>query len=379
VSRLRAVWQGLERLAAGGGEGALVTVAHTEGSAYQREGAKLLFCEGAEPIGTISGGCLEADLFEHCRAAIGRGEPSIVRYETGSGADTLFGAGTGCQGTVELLIEPIAQWRSPAARVAASLVTRHLEHGRRLAITTVIRRGGKLPSRLPRLLLGEAGDVAGEAAEPALRDLLLAEARRALGDESRRPSCKVERDLGGARCEILVDVVVAAPRLIVFGAGEDARPLVRIAAASGMDVIVVDWRSELLSADRLPEAGKLVCSRPEEFPGTTSLDERPAIVLMTHNYLADRAALERLLARPELLSYLGILGPRARTARLLGEIAAPARGRVGEIRTPAGLDLGADSPEEIALSIVAEVLAVRRQGSGRPLSELSEDEAKRRR
>jgi xanthine/CO dehydrogenase XdhC/CoxF family maturation factor len=376
---MRAVWRGLERLAAGGGEGALVTVAHTEGSAYQREGSKLLFREGVEPVGTISGGCLEADLFEHCRAAIRRGEPSLVCYNTGSSGDTLFGAGTGCQGTVELLIEPVALWRAPSARGLLSRITQCLERNRRLALATLIRRGGEVPPRLPRLVLGEENDIVGHEVEPALRDLLLGEARRALGDQSRRPSRKVERAIGGVPCEILVDVIIPAPRLIVFGAGEDARPLVRIAAASGMDVTVADWRRELLSADRLPEAGALVCVRPEEFPGGVSLDGRPAIVLMTHNYLADRAALERLLARPEPLSYLGVLGPRARTARLLAEIAAAAAGGVGEVRTPAGLDLGADSPEEIALSIVAEVLAVRRGRSGRPLSELGEGEAKRRR
>jgi xanthine dehydrogenase accessory factor len=379
VSGTREFWRELERMVAGGGDGALVTVARAEGSAYQREGAKLLFRAGAEPIGTISGGCLEADLFEHCRAATERGEPCLVRYETGSGSDTLFGAGTGCQGTVELLIEPIATWRGPAARALSSRIVRHLEQGRHLAIATLVRRNGEVPSRLPRLLLGAEGDTVAEAVEPAARDLLFGEARTALGDVSRRPSRTVERTVGEARCEILVDVIAPAPRLIVFGAGEDARPLVRIAAASGMDVAVVDWRRELVSADRLPDAGTLVCARPEAFPGGLSLDGRPAILLMTHNYSADGAALERLLSRAEPLSYLGILGPRSRTARLLSEAAPSQPGRALDIRSPAGLDLGADSPEEIALSIVAEMLAVRRRRSGRPLRELGEGEATRRR
>jgi xanthine dehydrogenase accessory factor len=379
VSGVGEIWRALERLAAEGGDGALVTVAHTERSAYQREGAKLLFREGAEPLGTISGGCLEADLFEHCRAAMTRGEPDLVRYDTGSLDDTLFGAGTGCQGTVELLIEPLVCWREPAARALASAVVRDLALGRRLVIATLIRRDGTVPRRLPRLLVGSEGEPLGDTVERALRERLLGEARAALGDRSRRPSRKVERTIAGSRCEILIDVVLPAPRLIVLGAGEDARPLVRIAAESGMEVAIVDWRRELVSPERLPEAAARLCARPEEFPGGLSLEGRPAVLLMTHNYLADKAALERLAARPEPLSYLGVLGPRSRTARLLSELFPGDRARTLDVRTPAGLDLGADSPEEIALSIVAEMLAVRRGGSGRPLREIGESEATRRR
>src|SRR5258706_16247726 len=102
---MRDLWSELERVARGGTEGALVTITETEGSAYQREGTKMIFLEGAEPIGTISGGCLETDLFEHCRAAIGRGEPAIVRYVNGTERDVVFGTGSGCEGTIEMLIE----------------------------------------------------------------------------------------------------------------------------------------------------------------------------------------------------------------------------------------------------------------------------------
>ena len=370
MSRVHEVWSALDQAVASGADGALVTVAHTEGSAYQREGAKLLFRDGAEAIGTISGGCLEADVFEHCRQAIARGEPTVVRYETGSLADTVFGGGTGCQGTIELLIEPLAAWRDPDGRALLSAVNEALRLDRRVVIATVIRSGESVPAKLPRLLVDGEGRTVGELADFALRTELLAEARAALADDSRRPSRKVERLVEGVRREALIDVIVPPTRLVVFGAGEDAAPLVRIAAAAGMHVTVADWRSELLAVGRLAEAGARVRLRGEEFPGPISLSGNPAVLLMTHNYLADRSALERIAARPERLSYLGVLGPRSRTARLVSELGSEVA-RL-EVHTPAGLDLGAETPEEIALSIVAEILAVRRNRSGRPLRELNE-------
>src|SRR5262249_55683490 len=120
---------------------------------------------------------------------------------------------------------------------------------------------------------------------------------------------------------------------------------------------------ELLTEKRLPDAESLVLQRPEAFPGKVSLAGSPAVILMSHNYLGDRAVLERLIASKAAISYLGMLGPRQRTKRLLGEVDATST----DVHTPAGLDIGADTPEEIALSIVAEMLTVRRRASGRPL------------
>lgn len=375
---MREVWSALARLVESGGEGALVTIVDTAGSAYQREGAKMLYRESAEAVGTISGGCLEADLFEHCRSAIGAGEPRLVRYAAGSDRDILLGVGTGCQGTIELLIEPVANWRLPAERALLAEMLRRVDGDRRFALATLLRRGEGMPGRhLPRLLVDASGEALGAVEDRTLRDALLDAARAAVADGSRRPSHKSERICAESRCEIFIDVVTPPARLIVFGAGEDARPLVRIAAASGLRVTIADWRPDLLDAARFPEADARVCLRPEEFPGEISLAGGAALVLMSHNYLADRAVLERLLQRGETPNYLGVLGPRSRTARLLSEIAPHGRaaGTAEQIRTPAGLDIGADTPQEIALSIVAEILAVRRRRSGRALRETSEPAA----
>ncbi len=163
--------------------------------------------------------------------------------------------------------------------------------------------------------------------------------------------------------------------MILFGAGEDARPLAAIAAQAGMEVAVVDWRPELLRSERFPEGTALHCLRPEDFPGDVALTGSPAVVLMSHGYEADRTVLDYLLKDVSSLGYLGILGPRSRTARLLEDLGVEEQ-EVPIARTPAGLDIGADTPEEIALSIVAEILAVRKQRSGMPLAQPALDRAR---
>jgi xanthine/CO dehydrogenase XdhC/CoxF family maturation factor len=171
----------------------------------------------------------------------------------------------------------------------------------------------------------------------------------------------------GAGRDVFVDVVRPALRLVVFGAGEDVRPLVAIAAEVGMAVTVVDRRPALLTRERFPGADALVS--PEEAP----LGGRPAVVVMTHEYAEDRGILEKLLGHPFEPAYVGVLGPRDRTRRLIEDLEATAgieHRRLEAIRTPAGLDVGARSPAEIALSIVGEILALDRRRTGRPLRDL---------
>jgi xanthine dehydrogenase accessory factor len=357
------IWLELRRWIERGEDGALVTVVRTAGSAYQREGTKMLFRSSGEAVGTISGGCLEADLYEHCRTAIAREEVKTVSYSAGGMMDSIFGVGTGCLGTIDVLVEPLAGWRTARARALIGEIGRRIEERSSFVVATLLPTTA-MPAALERWIVDRSGSVASSVDRPiapALADLAVA----ALAAEARRPSRHVALETGGA----LLDVFVPPQRLVLFGAGEDARPLASIAAEIGMEVTVADWRKELLVADRFPDASALVCLRPEAFPGGISLGDRPAVVLMTHNYEADRLVLERLAASRAALSYLGVLGPGSRTERLLGELAAVnADAARLAIRTPAGLDVGADTPAEIAISIVAEILSTRKRATGRPLS-----------
>ncbi len=359
------VWLELERLIERGESGALVTITRTAGSAYQREGTKMLFRAAGGSLGTISGGCLEVDIFERCRAVLDLGMARIVTYTPESMIDTVFGFGSGCLGTIDLLIEPVEHWRSGRARQMLEEICKRVRGGDRFGVLTLLREDGRLVTPLRRELIGTRRDLA--AGMPLVPRAILEGAIVAVTATDRRPSKNLQASAGGRSYEALIDVFVPAHRVILFGAGEDARPLAAIAAQAGMEVAVVDWRPELLRPGRFPDGTAFHCFRPEDFPGDVSLAGSPAVVLMSHGYEADRAVLAHLLAHAPSLGYLGILGPKSRTTRLLEDLGMEAR--VAAIaRTPAGLDLGADTPEEIALSIVAEILAVRKQRSGIPLA-----------
>jgi xanthine/CO dehydrogenase XdhC/CoxF family maturation factor len=368
------IWFELERLVERGEAAALVTVTRTQGSAYQREGTKMLFRASGEGLGTISGGCLEVDIFERCRAVLDTGQARTVTYTPESMIDTVFGFGSGCLGTIELLIEPVADWQGGPARLLLGEVCKRVRAGERFGVLTLLREDGNLSSPLRRELI-DATRSPGAGIPPAFRAILDG-AIAAVTTADRRPSRNLRASTGGRSYEALVDVFVPAQRVILFGAGEDARPLAAIAAQTGMEVAVIDWRPELLRPERFPVGTALSCLRPEAFPGEVSLAGAPAIVLMSHGYEADRAVLGFLLKGEQTPAYLGILGPRSRTARLLADLEVD--GPVAAIvRTPAGLDLGADTPEEIALSIVAEILAVRKHRSGVPLGLPAPDGAQR--
>ncbi|MEA2626257.1 MAG: xanthine dehydrogenase accessory factor [Candidatus Binatota bacterium] len=346
VRRVRDIWLDIAEALDGAAPAALATILRTSGSAYQREGAKLLYRTPADVTGAISGGCLEMDVRERCGRVAATGISEVARYVTG-GAESVFGVETGCQGTIEVLIEPIDAWRNDAARAIVIEVSRRIHRGDSAVVLTVLERDG------------ERVRVADRGLDDAIDRFPEAKSLAAGGRAGVVP-------LSAGR-EAFVDVVRPALRLVVFGAGEDVRPLVAIAAEVGMAVTVVDRRPGLLTRERFPAADALVS--PEEAP----LEGRPAVVVMTHEYAEDRGILEKLLGHSSEPAYVGVLGPRDRTRRLIEELAAMAgveHRRLEAIRTPAGLDVGARSPAEIALSIVGEILALDRQRTGVPLRDL---------
>ncbi|WP_284286144.1 XdhC family protein [Alicyclobacillus fastidiosus] len=180
----------------------------------------------------------------------------------------------------------------------------------------------------------------------------------------------VRRTWAGTDVQLFVEVVSPRPRLVVFGAGEDARPLVHFAAAADWHVTVVDHRVEFASSTRFPEAAAIRVVRRDEY-ASLDLDDAAFAVVMMHNYHLDRDLLQNLLPRP--LSYLGVLGPRSRFDGLLQEVRAAGvaveAASLTKVHSPVGLDIGAQTPEEIALSVIAEAMARRRARTGRSLRE----------
>jgi xanthine/CO dehydrogenase XdhC/CoxF family maturation factor len=350
--------------------GALVTVIHTTGSVYRREGAKMVCRPDGELIGSISGGCLESDVYEVSVGVVEQNRPEIVTYDTNAENENVWGLGLGCNGTVEVLVEPLAWWRTPDGRALFEAVTAHVDAGRRCGIATVLSESGQPPVGMHRVLLGEDGSVVGDGGTP-VDGIMLQRLREALPEPGPRPSRRVT--VAGARgaLEVFVDVLVPPTRLIVVGGGHDAIPLVRMAREVGFVVTLVDSRPQFATHERFPDADSVVCAAPEEFAQLVPLAKGAAVVLMTHNYLRDREVLKQLLSSSAQFMYLGALGPRVRTEQMLSEIQSDgvtlSPERIAQVHTPIGLDLGADAPAEIALAVLAELLAVRNRRDAIPL------------
>jgi xanthine/CO dehydrogenase XdhC/CoxF family maturation factor len=345
----------LAELSAAGGRAALATVVRIVGSAYRRPGAKLLIPERGETAGGVSGGCLEADVREVARAVLAEGRPRLLHYDTGAG-DTVWGLGLGCSGQVDVFVQPATT--GPVASLAQAWRDR-LAGGEPFAVATVV--AGEHTGDM--LLATADGEVAGDLEPPAFARAVAEGARERLA-APRRGGEAAEPIDGRLVC---FEILRPPPHLLVCGAGDDSVPLVAFAAQAGLRVTVVDHREGLLGPSRFPAAAGLVRGRPEEPDAPLPPADSGLAVVKTHSLEHDREWVRRLLAAG--WSYVGVLGPRARTAEILRSIGAAGDARVF---APVGLDLGADGPQQVALSIVAELLAVVSGRTPRHLSERRE-------
>ena len=304
---------------------ALATVVATRGSTYRRAGARLLIPTQGEPIGNISGGCLEGDVARIGLEVIASGEPRTVEFDMTADDDAVWGYGLGCNGAIELFVEPT---RGALESVAA------LRSGQGACLVTPLTGPDAGSHRL------ETDGAAAAALSGGIP--------------------RVE-EVGGER--LFYEPLLLPLRLLVCGAGHDAMPLVRQATALGWRVVVVDVRAALLTPERFGLGVDFANPNPEAAADALAPDLRTAAILMSHNYLRDIAYLRSFLDRP--LAYLGVLGPRGRTEQMLAEIGAPEA--IARLHAPAGLDIGAEGPEEVAHAIISEILAVIGGREGGPL------------
>jgi len=342
---------------------ALATVVEVLGSAYRRPGARMLVTEDGEMTGAISGGCLEGDARQRARQAIFRGEPALVTYDTRDEDDPRHGLGPGCQGVVRILLEPL-DFTAPGNPM--ELLRGFAQHPEPAVLATVFETdaSGLRAAVGQRVLLSATGMLRGTA----LLAGSLVEAARATLTQGISQVLAVETGAGPVRA--LLEVLVPPLRLVVYGAGNDAQPLVHLAASLGWHITVVDGRPTLATAVRFPAAAEVRIVPVRELAAQVP-DAGAYHVLLSHNYAYDLAALQTLL--PTAAPYIGLLGPRAKATRLLDELEVSeietSETLQNRLRSPIGLDLGSETPEEIALAIVAEIQATRNQRNGRPLRE----------
>ena len=356
MSEISDVLAAIEALSAKGERMALATIVAVRGSTYRRPGARLLVPEKGSPVGNISGGCLEGDVTDMARVVMEEGRARLAGWDLTADDDAVWGLGLGCNGAIEVFIEPADQ----AAEVAGALRTA-LEEERPISLVTVLESEveGVDPGR--RLVVRPEGDSEGTLGDPAV-DTAATDAARTLLAQERS---EVSTIAAGVRA--FVEVLEPPIRLVVCGAGHDAIPLVRAASVLGWTVVVADDRPAFLTPERFPEAsGFVALDDPSTAAKAAAVDERTYVVVMTHNFLRDKEYVRSLIGSPA--AYLGMLGPAARTERLLMELrdegVPVGDAERARIHGPAGLDLGGEGPEEIAQAILAEIVAVKRQRSG---------------
>lgn len=274
---------------ADGEKAILATVIDVQGSGYRLPGARMLMLADGKTYGTVSGGCLEADVLDRAQKVLATGNSEVFTYDTTENEDSVFSLNMGCRGVIEILLERVDKNSSLISKMRSAYEDRRFF----------------------------------EEVEPPITILL-------------------------------------------FGAGADAVPLVRIASELGWPVTVHDHRPAYLTEERFPEAERLVAQTSDEPLGEIASDTRTAAVIMTHNYTRDRLILPVLLRSN--VFYIGALGPKRRTEQLLEEIAQAGDlftpEQLARLYAPVGLDIGADTPEGIALSIIAEIQSVLKNRNG---------------
>jgi xanthine dehydrogenase accessory factor len=368
MTETQAIIDAYRRAAAENVGAALATVVRVEGSAYRRPGARMLVTEEGRTTGVLSGGCLERDVRERAAKVIETGEPVVVRYDTTADDDIVWGLGSGCNGVVNVLIEPASDARLDDLM---RLLAECSEGGSRVALATVIHRDGEAEVSIGARALRYPDGAGAPGPLSSGADIFpTACVLRDLDDAMRSGVSAIKRyESGGGSVEAFIEVVEPPAPLVIFGDGDDALPVVALARNLGWHTTVVDTRARPRSAGRFAAADAVVLCRPEEVCERVLLTGRTAAVLMTHNYLHDLELLRALLNKR--MRYVGCVGPRRRAERLLSELAggdaATAVRYPGQLYAPAGLDIGAETPAEIAFSIVAEIRAVLAGREGGPL------------
>jgi xanthine dehydrogenase accessory factor len=333
---------------------ALATIVGVTGSTYRRPGARLLVAEDGTMVGNLSGGCLEGEVHGVAQIVMQSGESRLELYDLTADDEVVWGWGLGCNGAIEVFIEPAAK-----AVELAGAIRRAIDETRPVVAATVLQSSAPGIEPGARLLVEETGEFGGTLGRAVDDRAVAGEALRALAD-SETVAREVALSEGAAR--IFFESIEPPPRLMICGAGHDAIPVAAAAAGLGWRVVVVDDRESLLNRDRFPGARTFVNCPPEEVAEAGGVDERTWAVVMSHNYLRDRDYLRALAG--SRAAYVGMLGPKARLQRLLGDLATegitPTEEELVRIHGPAGLDIGAEGPEEIAAAIIAEILALSR-------------------
>ncbi|TKK71664.1 XdhC family protein [Ilyomonas limi] len=346
-----------------GRQSALATVVSVEGSSYRRPGARMLVTDDGMLTGAISGGCLEGDALRKALLVMQQQKPMLATYDTTDEDDAKLGVQLGCNGIVHILIEPIntADENNPVELL--KIVTGKRRSAVIATLFSLQDRKAAQPGTC--LLLTEDGVIKSACLQPELKEKLLRDMQAAL-QENRSA---IKEYCSHTILTGFIELISPPVALILFGAGNDALPVMQMAAVLGWQLTVVDGRSNYATQQRFPLAQQVIIAKADTALAHVSFDTKTAVVLMTHNYNYDIALLQQLL--PLQLPYTGVLGPRKKLDRMLHELEEKGMEitpqQLQSVYGPMGLDVGAETSEEIALSVLAEIKAVMAGSNGSPL------------
>lgn len=345
---------------------ALASVVHLDGSSYRRPGARMLVTDEGEMTGAISGGCLEGDALRKAMHAISQGSNRLVTYDTTDEDDMSIGIQLGCAGVIQVLFEPVDvnQPDNPIELIRKANAVRQAS-----VLVTLFDLSSRHAGHPGTCLLMESdGRLTGDIPVAYLRDEIIGEMTVVM--QQKRSLFKEYRSSAGA-ITAFIEYLRPPVSLVVVGAGNDAIPMMQFAENLGWDVRIVDGRNTHARPERFVAACQVLVSKPEAVLDQIPIDERTVFVMMTHNYNYDMSMLKALMQTE--VPYIGMLGPKKKLLRMLDDLKQdgfiPNDAMISRVFGPSGLEIDAETPEEIALSIIAEIQAVLGKKSGGMLRE----------
>lgn len=332
----------------------LATVVHLEGSSYRRPGARMLVLEDGMMIGAISGGCLEGDALKKALLTFTEKKSRLVTYDTSDEEDVNVGIQLGCEGVIQVLFEYIdsAHVFNPIELLRKATAKRQ-----QAVVVTLFDLTDKKNNQIGTCLVQEQnGSIAEAMQQSALKELIKQDVNEVILNGQ---SSIINYASADIICNAFIECILPPISLVVVGAGNDAISIMQIATVLGWEVKVVDGRHTHAKTERFINACQVLVSKPESVLQQVSIDNRTCFVLMTHNYQYDLQMLKALLATQ--VHYIGVLGPKKKLVKMLDALKQEGiiltEEMLARIYGPTGLDIGAETSEEIAVSIIAEIQA----------------------
>ncbi|WP_338470514.1 XdhC/CoxI family protein [Niallia sp. XMNu-256] len=335
---------------------ALATVVSVKGSAYRREGAMMLIDGAEKTTGMISGGCLESDVAETAKEVIVSGQPILKTYDLDE--DLVWGLGLGCPGIVDIYIEPVPTRDEMTECRSFNRWLDCVKNQEEGVLVTILQTEGYADGG--RMFIPKEGSPIGSLGDRFLNEKAATIGLAKLNESNPKSESILMTRSDGVELLVFLDVYIPPVTLLIFGAGHDALPVAKLGVSLGMRTVVVDQRPAFNNEERFPGMKRLVIN-PAKFNEQIKITNRTYIVIMNHHIDRDIETLKFVL--PSNAAYIGLLGPRSRGNKLIHAIETEgirvSDNKLAKLHSPIGLDIGSVTPEEIAISILAEIIAVR--------------------